>query len=550
MVVELAAVRLLAPWFGTSASVWTNVIGVILAGLALGYLTGGRLAASRRSPTAMLSVALSLAALFVLGLPHIVGPTARSFLPSGVSLHEAAGLVAWGSLATTGLAFLPAAFALGCVGPLAVEALHTRTGVHAGTAGGQVLAASTVGSLAGTFATTHLLVPRLGLVWTFTGAALALGAIAIGFALDARRGEGAGRRVVAGVGALALAVGSLAPAAAARLDIELGPGLGPGVALVAHAESPYQSVRVVEEEREGQRFRQLQVNEGFDSFQSVWRPEPGFFGPGYYYDLFALPLYWESERDGWNVLVLGLGAGSALRVLVGGAPLDERERLVFTGIEIDPVVVALAREHLDLDRSDASEGPRSVRVVSGLDARVALLGFEPFAPGTAAGLDYVILDAYAHQVEIPAHLASVEFFRAVLARLAPGGWLGVNVGGFGFDDPVVTALGATIAEATGRPVLALQVPLSRNYVLFARRDADAPLPPWELSAEPENASFATLRTLASRLAFDGNWESIGAGQGMLLTDDRSPLEQLQARSLRDAQERGDRSQSDRAEAVR
>ena len=30
MVVELAAVRLLAPWFGTSMVVWTNVIAVVL----------------------------------------------------------------------------------------------------------------------------------------------------------------------------------------------------------------------------------------------------------------------------------------------------------------------------------------------------------------------------------------------------------------------------------------------------------------------------------------------------------------------------------------
>ena len=41
---ELTAVRIQAPHFGDSAYVWTNVIGVILAALALGAYLGGRLA--------------------------------------------------------------------------------------------------------------------------------------------------------------------------------------------------------------------------------------------------------------------------------------------------------------------------------------------------------------------------------------------------------------------------------------------------------------------------------------------------------------------------
>ena len=48
MVVELAAVRLLAPWFGASSAVWTNVIGVVLLALSLGYLLGARWSNSER----------------------------------------------------------------------------------------------------------------------------------------------------------------------------------------------------------------------------------------------------------------------------------------------------------------------------------------------------------------------------------------------------------------------------------------------------------------------------------------------------------------------
>ena len=52
---EIAAARLMAPFFGASTIVWANVIGVVLVSLAVGYWLGGPV---RRSPPAQGRVVL------------------------------------------------------------------------------------------------------------------------------------------------------------------------------------------------------------------------------------------------------------------------------------------------------------------------------------------------------------------------------------------------------------------------------------------------------------------------------------------------------------
>src|SRR4051794_41338512 len=46
---EIAATRLLAPWFGASTIVWANTIATVLVALSAGYWIGGRV--GRPGPT-------------------------------------------------------------------------------------------------------------------------------------------------------------------------------------------------------------------------------------------------------------------------------------------------------------------------------------------------------------------------------------------------------------------------------------------------------------------------------------------------------------------
>src|SRR5262245_3270975 len=91
MLLEVAALRLVAPLVGASIYSSTSVIGAVLAGLALGSWLGGRLA-DRLPPRAVLAGALVAAgALALAALPLAVWrPT-----PAAVGAAGPLATVAW-----------------------------------------------------------------------------------------------------------------------------------------------------------------------------------------------------------------------------------------------------------------------------------------------------------------------------------------------------------------------------------------------------------------------------------------------------------------------
>src|SRR3712207_6567831 len=64
---EIAASRVVAPYFGSSLFVWGALIGVVLTGLSLGYAAGGALA-DRLPAASLLASVMALGALLVLAI--------------------------------------------------------------------------------------------------------------------------------------------------------------------------------------------------------------------------------------------------------------------------------------------------------------------------------------------------------------------------------------------------------------------------------------------------------------------------------------------------
>src|SRR6266540_3668875 len=70
---EITASRLLAPYFGSSTIVWANLIGIVLAALALGYWLGGRIADRHPRPSVLGFVVLG-GSLCVAAIPFAAKP--------------------------------------------------------------------------------------------------------------------------------------------------------------------------------------------------------------------------------------------------------------------------------------------------------------------------------------------------------------------------------------------------------------------------------------------------------------------------------------------
>src|SRR4051794_22669265 len=151
---EIAAVRLLAPYFGASTIIWANTIGVVLVALSIGYWLGGRWA--DRNPAVH---ALCRVALLAAGLLALVPFVARPLLDVGVdALDEVSAGAFLGSLVAVLVLVAIPVLLLGAVSPRAPRL--ALPGVEkAGTNARRPYAVSTAGSPGRTPLSAPVLIP-------------------------------------------------------------------------------------------------------------------------------------------------------------------------------------------------------------------------------------------------------------------------------------------------------------------------------------------------------------------------------------------------------
>ncbi len=519
LVVEMTAPRALAPWFGQAQFVWTNVIGLVLLGLALGSMVGGRLADRYTSPAA-LGVTLLAAAGLVAIAAFLPGPVARALLPEKLPLEAAYPFLLQGSFVTTLVCFVPPILLLGAVPPFLVRCAARRL-EEVGSRSGQLYGAATLGSIAGTFVTSYVLVPWLRTRGTLLLAAALIAAAALPafVAAGSKRGGRAAALLALIIGgpvafsslrapSVGANHGALVSELLAALDSLTASAAGAAYGeLITATDSRYQHVEV-RRRADLAGATVLAIDEGHDSFQSL-TPVDGVLTGGLYYDYVNL-LALDAIRDGGlRVAILGLGAGTHARQLLRlVGPLC---KLTLVGVEIDPEVVELGRRHLDLP-----DDPR-LTIWTDMDART-------FVDHCPSSFDLMLVDCYARQSFVPSHVTSHEFFESARRRLAPRGVIALNVFGYGAHDAVVETVVETLASVFTEGVVVASLPETANLLVYGSASGP-PHRPTDWATEPWPAE---LQRLAMRLLAPGQFfVHEGGSHERVIHDDDGWFDRLQ-----------------------
>jgi predicted membrane-bound spermidine synthase len=486
---EIAAVRLLAPYFGASTIVWANTIGIVLVALSVGYWLGGRLADRHPNMRALCMTALA-AALLLAAVPFVADPLLGVAVDALDQISAGAFV---GSLAAVLVLVAIPVLLLGTVSPWAIR-LGVRSVEEAGTVAGRLYALSTAGSLLGTLLSALLLIPVFGTRRTFLVFALAIAIVAV-------------------LGLRPLRRWALAPAAIAVLIAlpvgTLKASTEDGGRVIHEAETEYQYARVVEYPS-GE--RTLELNEG-QAQHSICAAEcdagPG--GPlnpssvltGDTWDGHLVDHFAARTTVPRRVAILGNATGTTSRAYEQFFPSTRVD-----GVEIDAELSEIGRRYFDMNN------PRLHLYHE--DAR-------PFLRRIDARYDVISVDAY-RQPYIPFYLTTVEFFETVRDRLAPGGALIVNVGHPEGEDQLERVLTATIGEVFPH---VMRDPIEDTNTLLVA--SGSPLSAERLRRAVPSLPAALRPTAAA--AADRLEAPLRGGE--VYTDDRAPVEWLIDKSIVD-----------------
>jgi spermidine synthase len=488
LIIEITAIRMLAPFFGNSIFTISSVIGIILAALGLGYYLGGSLA--DRKPSAAWFFSLIVIAGFSVLLLQFLNAVLLPGIAYKLSLIHGPLIVSFLMF------FLPAMF-LAMLSPFAITLVHAREADKGvGNASGLVFFWSTLGSIAGSLATGFLLIPHWGI-----GNIIA--------------GTGSGLVLLGGAGLLATRrLPKIVPVGLALLGLISGIALARvGMAdgrVVFAADGLYERIVIRDIPLRGRTARillqDLNISGGLNLDEGSMA-----FDYTQYFDLYRL---FTPELK--TALAIGGGAYNVPRSILHDSP-----RAIVDVAEIDPSLHALALRYFDL--------PDDARL------RNHVIDGRRFLHDTQERYDLIFSDAYRSFISAPPQFATLEFFRLARSRLKENGVLIANFYGSLAPDTRATIYSVLRTMRAAFPqvyVIATVSPASealQNFI-FVGHNASNP----EERADLRRAAALEFATPMLRDVAALEWRAADAllDSHPVLTDDFAPLEYYAASAIR------------------
>ena len=482
LIVEIVAGRMIAPYLGMSLYTWTAIISVVLAGFSVGHWIGGEFAGRQRQ-LAIRLVGWSLVLASVSTALSLI--LIRTVVPAIIAIDMSP--VATVLSATFMLFFLPSLF-VGIPSPVLTKlAVDDTPTADAGRTIGAFFAAGAIGIIIGTLAAGFLFIGWLGITATLLlVAALYVGLGALVFAM--RSAGGLGETVIPTI----VVVFSFAMVGliGGRVQAFKEPCL---------VGSNYYCIRVIDVSSSYGTPARVMVLDHLGHGINL-RDHPRSLVSPYVELQHALTELHLGDSNTFRAFFIGGGAYTLPR-----AWSSARADAEITVAEIDPEVPRTAKNRLWL-----GEPPNLTTVVA--DARVALRKSRPNR------FDVIIGDAF-HDIVIPSHLVTEEFFALVRSRLSERGLYLMNV----VDSRRQPRLALSIFRTLQQSMPSVEVWVSNEPGARATLVlAGLPRPTQTAEVPAEMSPGVVFRRLSEAQL----GELIAELQPMVLSDDHAPVDRL------------------------
>lgn len=494
LILEVAAVRVLTPVFGSTLYVLSSVLTTILLALSLGYFFGGRIADKNPYPLPLYGI-ITIGGLSIL-LSQILYEISLAPL-------DIVGSLVFGPLMFSIVLFFIPAFLLGMDSPYVITLLSKLTSNdHTGKYAGTTFFWSTIGSITGSLASGFFLLPIFGVSSTIIGTGFVLIILGIFAPLilppfpDSNTFDHKNWYKLIGIIGI-IAFGLLLIISVVRPH---------NSSVLVSYDGLYSRIRVEQKEYAGRPIHMLRRDGNHSSAVFPNNPTEHVFQYTRFIDLYRF-----LKPDATSLLIIGGGAYTIPRYITATNP-----NIHTTVTEIEPSLFPLAQKYFDL--TDTSRITNHIG-----DART-------FLYQTNDVYDVIFTDAFGTSADIPFQLTTVEYYTELKKHMSADGVFITNYIGALDTDPrsITTAMLHTLRSVFGDVALyrvrASETDGIQNLILVAR-NGNAPL---AIDPHAQLPNSKTTLTLGDLLVDQSHFMP---GAHMVFTDDKAPVEMLIAQQF-------------------